>query len=179
MSTHFLSKLANITCLAFDVDGVFTDGTVTIMPDGAQLRKMMVKDGYALQQAMKAGLRVVIITGGREPSVEKRFNYLGVQDVYLGATDKLNTLDEYLLTWDVAREEVLYMGDDLPDYEVMQYAGLTACPADAAKEIIAISDYVSDKKGGFGCVRDVLEKLLQVQGQWFSEENAKTDSTSS
>lgn len=178
MAEHFLQKLHTVTTLAFDVDGVFTDGSVTIMPDGAQLRKMVVKDGYAVQQALKAGLRVVIISGGREPSVKKRFEYLGVPDVYLGVHDKVNQLDEYLLTWDIQPENVLYMGDDLPDYDAMKYVGVSACPADAAPELQAIASYISPVDGGKGCVRDVIEKVLRVQGKWFNA-GAITDSTSS
>ncbi len=178
MAEHFLQQLHKVTTLAFDVDGVFTDGSVTIMPDGAQLRKMVVKDGYAVQQALKAGLRVVIISGGREPSVKKRFEYLGVPDVYLGISDKVDQLDEYLLTWDIDRETVLYMGDDLPDYDAMKYVGLSACPADAAPEIKSVASYISPQNGGAGCVRDVIEKVLRVQGKWFNK-GATTESTSS
>lgn len=150
------------------------------MPDGAQLRKMSVRDGIAVGMALKQGFRVVIISGGREESVRKRFEYLGVTDVYLGISDKLDVLDEYLLTWDIKAKNVLYMGDDLPDYAPIQYCGIGTCPNNAAVEIKAISDYISPYDGGTGCVRDIIEKTMRVQGKWFEPPaESSTDSTES
>ena len=166
MSENFLQKLHKITAFVFDIDGVFTDGQVLIMPDGHQLRKMLVKDGFAVQQALKNGYRVAVISAGQEPSVKHRFDLLGVTDLYLGVSDKQYQLDEYMLTWDLSTEQVLYMGDDLPDFEAMQYAGVATCPANAAEEIKVISDYVSPKNGGEGAVRDVIEKTMRIHGKW-------------
>jgi len=166
MAKNFLQKLHQINTFVFDIDGVFTDGKVLIMPDGHQLRRMLVKDGFAVQQALKNGYRVAVISAGQEPSVKHRFDLLGVTDLFLGVSDKQDKLDEYLLTWDIPRESALYMGDDLPDFEAMQYAGVAACPANAAEEIKVISDYVSHKGGGEGCVRDVIEKVMRIQDKW-------------
>ncbi|MCW3084333.1 MAG: 3-deoxy-D-manno-octulosonate 8-phosphate phosphatase [Bacteroidetes bacterium] len=163
---NFKIKLNRITTFIFDVDGVLTDGSVTLMPDGEQVRTMNIKDGYALQLAVKQGYRVVIISGGKSEMVRKRLNGLGITDVYLGAHAKLDTYKEYLEIYNVNPDEVLYMGDDLPDYEVMKQIGVPTCPADAVQEIKGISIYVSHHNGGRGAVRDVIEQVMKVQGKW-------------
>ncbi|MGD1845035.1 MAG: KdsC family phosphatase [Salibacteraceae bacterium] len=167
MNEPYLSRLARISTFIFDVDGVLTDGSVTLLPTGDQVRNMNVKDGYALQLAIKLGYRIAIISGGKSEAVRQRLNGLGVQDVHLGASDKLEVFDEYLLTWDLKADNILYMGDDLPDYQVLSRVGLAACPLDAAEEIKSICHYISPAEGGTGCVRDVIEKALRVQGKWF------------
>ena len=161
-----LDDFKSVTTFVFDVDGVLTDGTLTILPNGVMARKMNVKDGYALQLAVKRGYNVVIISGGNSPEVADRLNKLGVAAVFMKVTDKLTILQNYLhqnnLTW----KEVLYIGDDIPDLDVMTRCGLACCPADAVQEIKEISAYISPANGGSGCARDVIEKVLKLRGNW-------------
>jgi 3-deoxy-D-manno-octulosonate 8-phosphate phosphatase (KDO 8-P phosphatase) len=163
----YLDILPQITTFIFDIDGVLSDGSVLLMPDGEQLRTMCTKDGYAIQLAKKKGYNVAIISGGRSESVRSRFTHLGIHDVYLGSNDKIDTLDEYCLTYDIKPENILYMGDDIPDYGVMKTVGLPTCPADAAKEIVEISSFISSKDGGTGAVREAIEMVMRAQGNWF------------
>ncbi|MBA3972010.1 MAG: HAD-IIIA family hydrolase [Bacteroidetes bacterium] len=167
---NFKSKLNHVKAFIFDVDGVLTNGSVTLMPDGEQVRVMNIKDGYALQLAVKKGYKIAIISGGRSEMVRKRLNALGINDVYLGIEHKIDSYKEYLEIHNIKPEEILYMGDDLPDYEVMQRVGVPTCPSDSAPEIKDISIYISDKKGGEGAVRDVIEQVMRVQGLWFNKE---------
>jgi 3-deoxy-D-manno-octulosonate 8-phosphate phosphatase (KDO 8-P phosphatase) len=167
--------LEHINTFVFDVDGVLTDGTITITTNGEMLRTMHTKDGFAIKTALQAGLNVCIISGGTNEGVRKRLNGLGVTDIYLGAHNKVEQLNEYLASNNLKAENVLYMGDDIPDYPVMKMAGLACCPQDAVPEIKAISKYVSHKLGGKGCVRDIIEQVLKVQGKWNSNFDAKYD----
>jgi len=169
MKRNYKEKLNHVTTFAFDVDGVLTDGTVLMIPGQQPIRKFSSKDGFALQLAIKKGYRIVVITGGNSQAVKERLELLGVSHVYLAARDKKKILDEYMKTHDLKSDEILYMGDDLPDYNVMQTVGVASCPSDAAPEIKAISDYVSLKQGGKGCVRDVIEQTLKVQHKWMQE----------
>lgn len=141
-------------------------------PDGEPMRSVNIKDGYALQLAVKCGLHVAIITGGKTEAVRKRYEGLGIKDVYLGAAVKTREYKELLEKYNLKPEEVLYMGDDIPDYEVMQLVGLPCCPADAAPEIKAISKYISHRQGGYGCGRDVIEQVLKAQGKWMAGQAA-------
>ncbi len=166
MAINFKTKLKGVKTFIFDVDGVLTDNTVTLLPDGEQVRTMNIKDGFALQLAIKKGYKIAIISGGKSEMVRKRLNGLGIFDVYLGASDKIEQFNEYILTYNLNPEEILYMGDDVPDYDVMKRIGVPTCPNDAVQEIKGISIYVSDKKGGEGCVRDVIEQVMKVQGAW-------------
>ncbi len=163
----YKEKLRDITTFVFDFDGVFTDGTVFLMPPSDFVRTMNVRDSYAVQYAVKKGYRIAIITGGNSETVKERMAYLGVQEVFLRASDKLPVLDQFLGTHGLKPENVLYMGDDLPDYPVLEKVGLPCCPFDAAEEIKSIVQYISPFSGGKGCVRDVIEQTLKVQGQWF------------
>ena len=167
--------LEHITTFIFDVDGVLTDGTLSITTNGEMLRTMHTKDGFALKTALQAGFHVCIISGGTNEGVRQRLKGLGVSDIYLGAHNKVEQLNEYLATNNLKAENVLYMGDDIPDYPVMKLAGLPCCPQDAVPEIKAISKYVSHKLGGKGCVRDVIEQVLKVQGKWNGNFDAKYD----
>ena len=166
MQKNFKQLLNDVTCFVFDVDGVLTDGSLILMPDGEQLRTMNIKDGYAMQLAVKKGFKMAVISGGKSEAVRSRLKKLDIHDVYLGIQNKPDTFDEFLLTHNIKPENVLCMGDDMPDYEIMKRAGIPVCPNDAASEIKNISVYVSDKKGGNGCVRDVIEQVLKVQGKW-------------
>ena len=167
--------MPQISTFVFDVDGVLTDGTVTIFPNGELVRKMNIKDGYALKTAIDKGYRVCIISGGTNEGVRSRLQGLGVKDIYLGAHNKIDQLEEYLTLNNLTPQEVLYMGDDIPDLQVMQQVALAACPKDAVPEIQDISIYISQKKGGQGCVRDVIEQVLKVQDKWKDNFDAKYD----
>lgn len=167
--------LADITTFIFDVDGVLTDGSVTVTTDGEMLRTMNIKDGFALKTAIDAGFKICIISGGSNEGVRKRLEGLGIKDIFLGAHNKIEQLNAYLNTHSVTPEQTLYMGDDIPDYPVMKLVGLPCCPQDAAPEIKTISKYISHKDGGKGAVRDVIEQVLKVQDKWNGNFNAKYD----
>lgn len=163
--------LRKIRAIIFDVDGVLSAETIPLHPNGEPMRTVNIKDGYAIQLAMKLGLRIVILTGGTTESVRMRYDRLGVQDIYMGCAVKVKTYEEFLEKYGLHADEVMYMGDDVPDYEIMQLVGCPVCPADACPDIKEISLYVSDKKGGYGCGRDVIEQVLRAQGKW--QMNAK------
>ncbi|HLV62741.1 HAD-IIIA family hydrolase [Galbibacter sp.] len=167
--------LENITTFIFDVDGVLTDGSLVITTEGEMLRTMNVKDGYAIKTALDKGYNICIISGGSNPGVRTRLKGLGVTDIHLGVGDKVATLDEYLDIYNIKPEQSLYMGDDIPDYHVMKMVGMPCCPNDAVAEIKEISKYISHKQGGKGCVRDVIEQVLKVQGKWKDNYNAQYD----
>ena len=167
----FLSKLKDITTFVFDVDGVLTDGSVLITDTGVQARAFNIKDGYALQLAVKCGYNVCAISGSRSKIAIIRLNSLGIKDVYVGANRKVDKIKLYMEEKHVIGSNVLYMGDDIPDLGAMMLVGLPTCPADAAEEIKEVSLYVSPQPGGRGCVRDVIEKVLKVQGKWMTEES--------
>ncbi|MDT0557619.1 HAD hydrolase family protein [Ichthyenterobacterium sp. W332] len=171
----YKAYLHQITTLIFDVDGVLTDGTITITTTGEQLRRMNIKDGYALKTAVDAGFNVCIISGGSNEGVRKRLKGLGITDIYLGAHHKTEQLDEYLDIYNINPEQVLYMGDDIPDIPVMKLVGLPCCPQDAAPEVKATSNYISHKNGGKGCVRDIIEQVLKVQDKWNGNFDAQYD----
>ena len=174
-SKSYKEYLEHITTFIFDVDGVLTDGTVIILTDGDMLRKMSIKDGYALKTAADKGFNICIISGGSNEGVRLRLKGLGISDVYLGAHNKIDQLNEYLTKNNIKKENVLYMGDDIPDFPVMSIVGLPCCPQDAVPEIKNICKYVSHKKGGKGAVRDVIEQVLKVQGKWSGNFSAKYD----
>jgi 3-deoxy-D-manno-octulosonate 8-phosphate phosphatase (KDO 8-P phosphatase) len=168
--SNYKELLREVNTFIFDYDGVLTDGTVVLLNDGDALRTANVKDGYALQLAIKKNYRVVIISGGISDSIRKRFEGLNVKDVYMGIEKKLSVYEEYIRKHNILPEHVLYMGDDIPDYEVMLRAGVPSCPADAAEEIKSISKYISHFDGGRGCVRDVIEQVLKIQGKWMNDD---------
>jgi len=161
----------NITTVVLDVDGVLTNGEVLLMPGAEPVRKMHSKDGYALQLAIRNGIRIAIITGGTSPDVKERLQGAGIKDIYMRASNKIEAYEDLKMCYDLNDEEILYMGDDLPDYDVMKQVGLACAPQDAAPEIKSIADYVSPVKGGEGCVRDVLEQLLKIHGKWGRKED--------
>ena len=169
MEKSYKEHLNQINTFVFDVDGVLTDGTIQISTKGELLRTMNTKDGYAMKMAQKAGYTVCIISGGKNEGVRKRLRDLGITDIYLGISDKVKQMDEFFDIYDIKSEQVLYMGDDIPDYYPMKLVGLPCCPQDAAPEVKEISLYVSHKKGGEGCVRDVIEQVMKVQGKWIDK----------
>ena len=166
---NLLEKFRDIHTFIFDVDGVFTNSDLIIMENGELLRKMNVRDGYAVKKAVRAGYRVCIITGGSSEGVTLRLKGLGVKDIYTRISNKLDTFEEYVYAHEIDTAGVLYLGDDIPDYDPMRLAGLPCCPQDAANEIIEVSQYISPKKGGEGCVRDVIEKVMKLHGKWFED----------
>lgn len=167
-----LYDLTKIKALAFDVDGVLSSSTIPLYPTGEPMRMINIKDGYAIQLAVKLGYKIAIITGGNTESVRKRFEGLGVPDIYMGAKVKLPIFNDWMAKYGLDYENVLFMGDDIPDMEIMQTSCLSACPADAAIDIKGISQYVSPYKGGEGCARDVIEQVLRANGDWISDKRA-------
>ena len=162
----FIEKIKQIKAFVFDVDGVLTDGIVHVTEAGEQLRQFNIKDGYALQLAVKRGYKIAVITGGRSEGVRLRLKGLGITDIFMFVDSKVKVFNQFLADKQLSASQVLYMGDDIPDLEVMQLSGLPVCPADAVEDIKTISEYISPKDGGKGCVRDVLEKVLKIQNQW-------------
>jgi 3-deoxy-D-manno-octulosonate 8-phosphate phosphatase (KDO 8-P phosphatase) len=167
--TNFKEDLNKINAFVFDVDGVLS-GNIILGMNGEQHRTMNMKDGYAIQLAAKKGFHIAIITGAQCESIRVRFNNLGIFDVYIGSSDKKKDFMDFCSKHKVNPETILYMGDDIPDYEVMQIAGIPTCPQNAAEDIKNISKYISSVKGGEGCVRDVLEQVLRAQGKWFDKD---------
>jgi 3-deoxy-D-manno-octulosonate 8-phosphate phosphatase (KDO 8-P phosphatase) len=167
--TDIKKQLNKVKAFAFDVDGVFTNGSVMLHPGGEFIRMMNIKDGFAIQHAVKMGYPIAIITGGYSKMVKKRFASLGVRDIYMKSGVKAPVFNTFCKKHSLDPAEVLYMGDDLPDFEVMKMAGFAACPSDAAIEILDISAYVSSRKGGEGCVRDVVEQVMRLHGKWLND----------
>ncbi|MBC8033086.1 MAG: HAD-IIIA family hydrolase [Chitinophagaceae bacterium] len=168
---NLLERFKSIRTFVFDVDGVLTNGSIWITDDGGMLRQMNVKDGYALQLAVKKGYRIAIISGGTSYTVKIRMERLGINDVYLDVHDKKQKLTEYIDKHQLSPEEILFMGDDIPDYMAMQTVGLPCAPTDAVPEIKEVSRYISPVQGGQGCVRDVIEKVLKLNNAWPMDTN--------
>lgn len=165
-------NLKKIKAIVFDVDGVLSAETITMAATGEPLRTVNIKDGYAIQLAQKMGLRIAILTGGNTSAIRTRYENLGVHDIYMKCSVKITTFEEFLEKYQLSADEVIYVGDDIPDYEVMKRCGCPCCPADACSDIKAISLYVSDRKGGYGCGRDIVEQVLRAQGKWLSDAKA-------
>jgi len=172
----FLQKLKDISTFIFDVDGVLTDGSVQVTDNGQSLRTFNIKDGYAMQLAVKKGYNLCIISGGDGVAMAKRFLNLGITDVFLAAGDKVEIFRKFIADKNITAAEVLYMGDDIPDLKVMKLVGLPTCPADAVEEIKAISAFISPYNGGKAAVRDIIEKVMKVQGKWFDTNPNAADS---
>lgn len=175
MSKSYKEYMNTINTFIFDVDGVLTDGTIHVLQNGELLRNMNIRDGYAMKAAVEKGYNICVISGGSSEGVRIRLRNLGIYDIHLGVADKVEVLKEYLHVNNINAENVLYMGDDLPDYWVMQKVGLPTCPQDAAPEIKNLSKYISHVKGGKGAVRDVIEQVMKVQGKWLEHFEAKFD----
>ena len=161
-----------IKAVVLDVDGVLSCQTISMDAQGEPQRSINIQDGYAIQLARKMGLRIAIITGGRTPAIRLRYEYLGVEDIYLGSAVKINTYEDFLKKYGYDNQEILYMGDDIPDFEILKVCGCPCCPADAASDVRDICTYVSHRNGGEGCVRDVIEQVLRSQGKWLSSAEA-------
>lgn len=160
--------LTKIRTIIFDVDGVLSRETVTMTSEGEPMRTVNIKDGYAIQLAQKMGLRIAIMTGGRTLAVNVRYTMLGLEDVYMGCSMKMQTYEDYIAKYGYKDDEVIYVGDDIPDYEVMRRVGCPCCPKDACPDIQSVSLYVSHRNGGEGCGRDIIEQVLRAQGKWMS-----------
>lgn len=163
---NFKEDIARVEAFVFDVDGVMTDGGIIPTPDGDFIRRYYAKDGYAMACAIREGYKVCIISGGRGAMLENRLKMLGVTRMYLDCMDKVAAIEEFLVDYNLDRENVIYMGDDIPDLECMRVVGIPVCPADAAMEVVEASRYVSEYDGGRGAVRDIVEQVLRVQGKW-------------
>lgn len=164
--------LSLIKAIIFDIDGVLSAETISMNAEGEPLRSINIKDGYAIQLAVKMGIHIAIISGAQTEAVRRRYEGLGVPDIYLKAAVKIKVYDEFLAKYGLSDENVIYVGDDIPDYEVMSRCGCPCCPADAAPEIKGISTYVSHKNGGYGCGRDIIEQVLRAQGKWMKDKKA-------
>ena len=171
---NVLERFASVTTFAFDMDGVLTDGTIWVFPGNDFIRRMDMKDGYALQLSIKKGYRIAVITGSHSLPMQERLATLGITDFFQRVQHKKEQLDTYITQHKLNKDEVLYMGDDIPDYEVMQSAGIGCCPADAVTEIKTIADYISPWGGGQGCVRDVIEKVLKINGHWIMDTGVRS-----
>ena len=168
-----LASLKKITCFVFDVDGVLTNGDVIVMPHGVLVRKMNIKDGYALQLAIKKGYQVWVISGGNSNEVEERLHNLGVKEVHMRIKDKRSLIQELSVLHNVPLNEMLFMGDDMPDYEAMGIVGVAACPKDAAVDVKSIASYIALANGGEGCAREVIEKVLKLNDHWDTEDHIR------
>ena len=175
MSKSYKEILNDITTFIFDVDGVLTDGSVHVTDTGEMLRIMNIRDGFALKTAIENDYKVCIISGGSNDGVKTRLRNLGIYDIYMGSANKVETFSEYIDLYGLKPENILYMGDDIPDYHVMKLVGLPSCPQDAAPEIKEISKYISHKNGGKGAVREIIEQVMKVQGKWDFNSNGKHD----
>ena len=165
-SKNFKELLADVEAIVFDVDGVMTDGGIMPLADGDFIRKYNAKDGYALAYAVKHGFNVGVISGGFGNTLASRMNRLRIEYQYLGCMDKISAIDDFIAKTGVKRENILYMGDDIPDLEVLRYVGIPVAPADACSEVLESVIYVSEHKGGEGAVRDIIEQVLRVKGMW-------------
>lgn len=166
MIENFKTKLNKIKAFAFDVDGVLTDGKITFLSDSAVARTVFARDAHAIQHAVKNGYIVVIISAAKDEVLRSRYLRLGMQEVYLASTDKEITLKEFAAVYQLEYDNILYMGDDVPDYNAMKLAGIATCPHNAAPEIREICSYISTYNGGEGCVRDVISQVMRLHGKW-------------
>lgn len=171
----YKQNLHQIRAVFLDIDGVITDGKLLMHPSGEFLRNMSTRDGYAIKKAANSGIKVFVISGGSSQSMRNRLEFLDVSEIHMGVKDKVAVLETILKNHQFTKNEALYMGDDIPDYAVMQEVGISACPKDACNEILAIADYVSHYNGGNGAVRDVLEQLLKIKGAWMNEFNTQSN----
>ena len=163
---NYKTLLNNVRAFVFDVDGVMTNGKVMITSEGEMYREMDTRDGFALKYALLKGFKIGIISGGTNEGVKKRLELLGVNKVYLGIHEKDIAFDDFVSTFNINPDQVLYMGDDVPDVPVMEKVGVSTCPQDALPDVKRVVDYVSHKKGGDGCVREIVEQVMRVQDKW-------------
>ena len=171
---HLLEKLEQVKLLVFDLDGVMTNGKILVMPNGEWIREMDIKDGYALQHAVKSGLKVAVITGSSSTPVKERLSKLGIELFFENTPQKSLVINKLLNEMKIDKSSALFMGDDLPDLDAFQAVGIKSCPSDASPELLQHADYISPKSGGNGCVRDIIEKVLRTQGRWSAPTNIQS-----
>lgn len=164
--------LKKVRAVIFDIDGVLSANTITLHPEGEPMRTVNIKDGYAMQLAVKQGLCIAIMTGADVKSIRMRYEKLGVKDIFTGCSVKIQVYEKFLADNALSDEEVIFVGDDIPDYEVMSRCGCPCCPADACPDIKRVSRYVSNQNGGYGVGRDILEQVLRAQGKWLADKKA-------
>lgn len=167
---NYLEKLKNIRAFVFDVDGVFTDGSIYLLPGGNMCRVMNVLDGYAVVKALKNHFKIGIITGGDDPEVRNRIHYLGITDYYAKSSDKLKDFDDFKTKYGLENHEIFTMGDDVPDIPILRASGLSSCPNNAVPQVKEIAEYISPLEGGRGAVRNVIEMVMRVQGSWYEDD---------
>lgn len=167
---NFKEDLVNVKAFIFDIDGVLSTQTIALNAFGVPNRTVNLRDGYAIQLAVRKGYNICVISGSSSKEYRKRLKLLGVKDIYLNSKSKLEHFNSFLKRYNLRKSDVLFMGDDIPDYEVMKEAGLPVCPSDADSEIRQVASYVSDKKGGEGCVRDVIEQVLRLHNKWMDSD---------
>ncbi len=167
---NFKEDLVKVKAFIFDIDGVLSLQTIGLNTFGIPNRTVNLRDGYALQFAVKKGYPICVISGSSSKEYQKRLKLLGINDIYLNSKSKLDHFNTFLNKYDLNKSDVLFMGDDIPDFEVMKEAGVAVCPSDADSEIKQISSYISDKKGGEGCVRDVIEQVLRLHNKWMDSD---------
>ena len=172
---NYKAILPQIKTFIFDVDGVLTDGKVLVTTKGEMFRALDTKDGYAIKCAIVQGYKIVIISGGTNEGIRNRFKALGISDIYLGAHHKLDPFQDLIDNYDLNPEEILFVGDDIPDIPIMEKVGISCCPADAVSDVKSIVNYISHKNGGQGCVREIIEQVLRVQGKWSLDIGAGKD----
>lgn len=170
----YKTRLKDIKAFVFDVDGVFTDGSIVLMPDKSMCRVMNVLDGYAVVKAIKSGYKIGVITGGDDPMVRNRMNYLGIQDYWAKSVDKYEDYLQFLTKYDLKKEDILVMGDDIPDLPLLRNCGISTCPVNSVPEIKQVADYISPVNGGSGSVRDVIEQVLKIQGKWLLDDETRS-----
>ncbi|MEE1098543.1 MAG: HAD hydrolase family protein [Alistipes sp.] len=171
---NFKEDIAKVEAIILDVDGVLTDGGIIPTSDGDFIRKYNAKDGYAIAYAIKQGYKICIISGGRGENLHRRLKMLHIEDIYLDCADKIAAMEELAKKYDLNLENVIYMGDDIPDLDCMRRVGIPVCPADSASEVIEVSRYVSQFDGGRGCVRDIIEQVLRARGDWAKDSQGVT-----
>jgi 3-deoxy-D-manno-octulosonate 8-phosphate phosphatase (KDO 8-P phosphatase) len=170
---NLIPQFKQIKAFVFDVDGVMTPGHVLVTEEGHMLRSVNIKDGFALQHAVKSGYQVGIISGGKSEGMRKRFEGLGITHIYLGQSEKTAAFGDFLKKTGLVAKQVAYMGDDLPDVPVLKLAGLACCPKDACSDVLEVAEFVSQAEGGHGCVRDLIERAMKLQDSWHNDETHK------
>lgn len=165
---NYKELLKEITTFILDVDGVLTNGKILVTSKGKMLREMNTKDGFIIKYALSKGFKIFIISGGTNKGVKERLKDLGIEEIFLGEHTKKDTYDKLIKKYNLKKNEIVYMGDDIPDISVMKKIGVPCCPNDAVPDVKQISIYISKKNGGQGCVRDIIEQTLRVQNKWLT-----------
>lgn len=172
MKQHFKDRLTNIKGFVFDVDGVLSSSTISLYPNGEPMRTANIKDGYALQLAVKLGYQIAIITGANTEAIRKRFSNLGINHIYMSSDIKIRDYEDFKQQCGLNDDEIICMGDDIPDIPILKLSGIATCPADAVDDVKSVVEYISHRSGGHGCARDIIEQVLRAQHKWMSSQDA-------